>query len=687
MKPLRLKVKNFASYREEELDFTQLPPLVAVVGVNGAGKSSLILDAMTFVLFNQARGTTAAGTGIENLIHQGETQLEVDFTFSLNDHVYRVLRKRSTQSHELELWIDDVSHGEKIKETEAKLRQLLRLNYDTLLDTVCLGQGKSGSFMSKKPDERKSVLGEVLGLERYDILEQASKVSRKEVRERWDVVKRKVEDLSDRLEQLPDWLQQAEQANAQIGVLQVNLTKSERELEREILLRQRLELAIRERQQALQRREDATQRVTQARKQLATEQAAFDRLQSLRVDIPSLEAQLGELESTFELNDAIQRQGLEQRGRLEAALTTLTQQANAWKEKHHRLEQHGEGDCEVCGQVIESTHRASSLQRFKDEFNVLRQEVLEVRAGLQALQGQLDAQETVLKTLRRERQELTSKLTTARDNEGKLRTIQEKLTLLETQERVAVTEHAAVWAQDVPIILNEVPRDNELRKQVQELRRQLDNTIAQASVADHKLTELEQDASNLALLKQQDVALLEEYTEWDDLVKAWSKTGIQALIIENALPELERDINEILGLLSDARSSIEFHTQREKKSKQGEMIETLDVLVRDEYGVRTYETYSGGERFRVDLACHVGLATFLAKRAGAAIRFFILDEGVGSQDASTKSLVYRCMQQLSTRFDNVLVISHIEDFVEEFEHRLLVYKDGLQGSKIKLVSS
>ena len=42
------------------------------------------------------------------------------------------------------------------------------MDYETFLDTVCIGQGQSGRFMQKKPNERKEVFVQVLGLDKYE---------------------------------------------------------------------------------------------------------------------------------------------------------------------------------------------------------------------------------------------------------------------------------------------------------------------------------------------------------------------------------------------------------------------------------------------------------------------------------------------------------------------------------------
>src|SRR5713101_8558312 len=88
MIPLRLELINFLAYRQPApLDFTGIHVAV-LCGENGAGKSSL-LDAMTWALWGRSRAKTDA-----ELVHQGQTEMRVAFTFALGEQVYRVVRGR-----------------------------------------------------------------------------------------------------------------------------------------------------------------------------------------------------------------------------------------------------------------------------------------------------------------------------------------------------------------------------------------------------------------------------------------------------------------------------------------------------------------------------------------------------------------------------------------------------------------
>src|SRR6516164_7532006 len=88
MLPVRLEHRNFLAYRTPApLSFEGLS-LACLSGPNGAGKSSL-LDAITWALWGRARARS-----VDELIHSGAFEMEVEFEFALDDHQYRVIRKR-----------------------------------------------------------------------------------------------------------------------------------------------------------------------------------------------------------------------------------------------------------------------------------------------------------------------------------------------------------------------------------------------------------------------------------------------------------------------------------------------------------------------------------------------------------------------------------------------------------------
>ena len=168
------------------------------------------------------------------------------------------------------------------------------------------------------------------------------------------------------------------------------------------------------------------------------------------------------------------------------------------------------------------------------------------------------------------------------------------------------------------------------------------------------------------------------------LTEAFGKKGVQALIIENAIPELAEETNRILDRLTDGGMSLYFDTLRESKTKKDGPIETLDIKVSDNLGTRPLEMYSGGEGFRAAFALRIALSKLLARRAGARLQTLIIDEGFGSQDAKGREKLVDCLDAIKGDFERIIVITHIDELKDAFATRVEITKTP-SGSQITVM--
>ena len=181
-----------------------------------------------------------------------------------------------------------------------------------------------------------------------------------------------------------------------------------------------------------------------------------------------------------------------------------------------------------------------------------------------------------------------------------------------------------------------------------------------------------------------------ERDQFKELMAAFGKKGVQALIIDNTLPEIQNEANNLLGRMSDGGMQLQLKSQREARTKTAGggtgAIETLDIIISDDMGTRPYEMYSGGEAFRINFALRVALSKILAKRAGAPLQTLILDEGFGTQDGRGREAILDALNSIQEDFALILVITHIEELKETFPVRIEVMK-GAGGSTFTVSSS
>ncbi|MFP5504113.1 MAG: AAA family ATPase, partial [Candidatus Sericytochromatia bacterium] len=207
MIPNRLRLMNFMSYAELDLDFRGWHSAV-LSGANGAGKSSL-LDAITYALWDKARGPA------EQLIRLGQTEMWVELLFELEGAQYRVWRRRTKKAggsgqlefQQLAPGMDPEAEGAWValtggsaRETQARLVETLRMDYETFVHSAFILQGRADAFTTKTPRERKAVLGEILGLGRYDALTARAREKWKQAQAEAEAIEAEQADLRDRLQ-------------------------------------------------------------------------------------------------------------------------------------------------------------------------------------------------------------------------------------------------------------------------------------------------------------------------------------------------------------------------------------------------------------------------------------------------------------------------------------------------------
>jgi len=213
--------------------------------------------------------------------------------------------------------------------------------------------------------------------------------------------------------------------------------------------------------------------------------------------------------------------------------------------------------------------------------------------------------------------------------------------------------------------------ENQTRDQVGAARQKVDVLAA--------LRIRKTDFANQRDLLQQQVA------RHKTLERAFGRDGVPALLIEQALPQIEQKANDLLDRLSDGHMSIRFVTQAEyKDKKRDDLKETLDIQISDSAGLRNYEMYSGGEAFRVNFAIRLALSEILSQRKGARLQTLVIDEGFGSQDTQGRQRLIEAINLVKHDFAKILIITHLDELKDAFPNRIEVEKTE-RGSTVKVI--
>ena len=287
--------------------------------------------------------------------------------------------------------------------------------------------------------------------------------------------------------------------------------------------------------------------------------------------------------------------------------------------------------------------------------------------AIQEKKAELDKAEAALKPLNREIEDLVSRLA---HDKTELKTLGSDL----KKARLAL-DKAKETSPDTRAAEDSLIECKEQEKVLERKVGAAQQKVAVLEKQKHRQEELEN--------KRQEIS--QRVKQYLQLEAAFGKDGVPALLIEQALPNIETKANQILDKLSNGDMSIQFLTLREyKDTKREDLRETLEIQIRDQSGFRDYELYSGGESFRINFAIRLALSHVLAQRAGARLQTLVVDEGFGSQDSVGRQRLIEAINMVQDDFEKILVITHVEQIKEAFSTQLLVEKTP-RGSMVTLV--
>ena len=150
-----------------------------------------------------------------------------------------------------------------------------------------------------------------------------------------------------------------------------------------------------------------------------------------------------------------------------------------------------------------------------------------------------------------------------------------------------------------------------------------------------------------------------------------ASTPLSAWVLISRLDEVLAAANPRLTAISSGRYelvSVPDDGTASRKSGLG-----LAIIDHDTDALRSPRTLSGGETFYTSLALALGLADVVSAEAGGVeLRTMFIDEGFGSLDSHTLSLVMAQLQALRCAGRTVGVISHVEEMATQIADQIQV---------------
>ena len=238
--PVSIEVQNYRNYKQESFDFTDIT-FCTINGENGAGKSSLFMDAIVDCLYEEPREGGNLGDASWVRGTEDAKSGTIIFTFKIGDKTFRVTRKR-LKSGSLTLNLSELEDGEwvnrsseKSPETQKKILQILGMDSLTFKSCALIMQDQYGLFLQASKDDRMTILSNLLGLGLYDSMSQLADTRRKDARSKNDDAKKEIELQEEHIKSYGDPVADLEEQEVYLEAEKENLEKLTKEREQKVV--------------------------------------------------------------------------------------------------------------------------------------------------------------------------------------------------------------------------------------------------------------------------------------------------------------------------------------------------------------------------------------------------------------------------------------------------------------------
>jgi exonuclease SbcC len=165
-----------------------------------------------------------------------------------------------------------------------------------------------------------------------------------------------------------------------------------------------------------------------------------------------------------------------------------------------------------------------------------------------------------------------------------------------------------------------------------------------------------------------------------------------------ALQREKRLHDELDRAYSDLRTDLNFQLRPELSELASSFLSDLtdgrytELELDDQYNVVVLEdgmpkpVISGGEEDLSNLVLRLAISQMIAERAGQSFSLLVLDEVFGSLDEARRGNVIELLRRLQDRFEQVILITHIESVREGLDRVITVgYDEQTGGSVVRQV--
>ena len=681
-----IEFDNMFSYgKKNKIDFTKLNGVVGVVAPNHSGKSALI-DIIAYTIFDTCSRTFKA---IEVLNNKSKN-FEVKLSLEVNGVDYIIHRtgllkeRRVRKTGEIrrlcpvavKFYVEE--NGELIDlsgaarsnsqygtGTNEEIRKILGTFDDFILTSLSL-QNNGQNFVDKKQSERKQILSQFMGIDlfdklydiaREDVADEKSylkRIKEKNVFESMGRIEQKLKDLKESKVEIEEKIEPVEKDledfKSQVEELKTKLKDVDdiKELNFDELISEK-EIELESQKENLKVEEEYKDNIRPLYNTIYSKLKEYDEetldhnykkfqeckedLSKIKSDVTVKENQIKHLEVSL---DEVREHQFDEdceycvknsQWHIEKikSLTSEIKDCKFQLDKILNDKYHREKDIKSFGDVEQNKAKYEELM---EDLKRVEGDAYKTHAKIKELELLVEQTQSNLEKIQKDQQLFLDNASAIAYN----RNIMQKVDKYQTQVKIGSD------------ILEEL--DKELKK--------VDSTIL---IEETNQKNLGEEIKDLVEAEQ-------KVADYEVYLRLVSRDGIPQLIINDALPIIENEVNAVLDHMM---AGFQLGITNEDKN--------INLYIRYDDQEWPLNLSSGMEKFVSSLALRVGLINVSNLPSP---NFLVIDEGFGTLDTDNLSNMKGAFEYLKTRFDSVFIISHL-DTIKDFMDYLLPVNVGEDG--------
>lgn len=597
---------------------------------NGSGKSS-IFEALIYAVFEE---TSSGEKDVENRILKDGYSIDLKFDID-NDH-YRIFRQCKKDKSTVSFYKneEDISARNKT-DTNKLIQNTLNINKNIFLDSIFLSQNAVTNLASLSPTARK---------ERLEILTNTDQIIeefKEKIKERQNQYEANCVDCRSNIDKNNG---KKESLNNQIQQLQYKIEEQKQEIERK---------------KQLGDIKDIEQQIDKLNENIRNNEESISAVEESIINVDnSIKEFNNKIEEYNNQYNELQTKILQKQSDISSLQFDLTKQDS---EKQHiqqdieRIKQEIEkiknsDTCPTCGRKYDNINEEHINQLIQEKNNLIKDnttKIQEIEKVKDEINSKLYLENNVYEGLHLSAKEINSYITPIK-------------------EQIQIKE-----AEKTTTNMLKIQKNNEINEYRQKINNLQNIKEELLKVENNNIKEYE----DLITQYNKDTKILDE--EINKLNEQYNKNDSYVQVIKNILQLITKEFRTYLLKNSIAylnKHLQEYSMQLFSNEKDVIKIEESDTKLNIYLGNATYESLSGGEKTRVNIALLLAQKSLANVIGNMTCNLIILDEILGYCDSEAESNVINLITNELDSLETIYMISHKEIPIG-YDNILTIVKD------------